>query len=336
MVRAGPAGATARTSTLRGPVRGTSVRAVAATREPESAYMSPSEAPQAVRSELPAAGISLIRAAAVWKRPAGAGTTLPVSELEVHDWRPEQPTLAAYRALVGSLAEMPLAFAQVPIMAMHLDLLSRWSFPIRAIGVVHLGSTIEVLDELPGEEPWDLRAWVSGSRHVRSGLEFDLHGEVSCAGRVRWRSTAVNLSRSRAAAGAEGSTVPGLDTAGTWQAEQPMPVGEGTGRAFGRLTGDVNPIHLHALPARAFGFRRAIAHGWWTTGRSAALLGVDESVPGRRLEIAFHRPVELPSTPVLCSRRESTDGLEFALFPDAPDRSAAQPARALVAGRVTG
>lgn len=33
------------------------------------------------------------------------------------------------------------------------------------------------------------------------------------------------------------------------------------GRRYARVSGDINPIHLHALSARAFGFRRAIAHG---------------------------------------------------------------------------
>lgn len=298
--------------------------------------MSPSEGGQDVRSDLPAPTVSLIRAAAVWKRSANAGTTLPRSELEVRGWRPEQPRLAAYRALLGSVAELPLAYPQVPIMAMHLELLSRWSFPIRAMGMVHQGTRIEVLDELPSTDPWDLRAWVSGGRHVRSGLEFDLQGEVSIAGRIRWRSTAITLARSRAAAGGEASAVPHMDAAGSWQAQRPLPAHEGTGRAFGRLTGDINPIHLHALPARAFGFRRAIAHGWWTTGRVVAELGVDESVPGRRFDVTFHRPIELPSTPVLCSRRGPGDGLEFALFRAAPDESPEQPARALVAGRVSG
>ncbi|HYN57703.1 MAG TPA: MaoC/PaaZ C-terminal domain-containing protein, partial [Motilibacterales bacterium] len=107
-------------------------------------------------------------------------------------------------------------------------------------------------------------------------------------------------------------------------------------RAFGRVTGDINPIHLHAVPARVFGFPSAIAHGWWTTGRAAAELGIDEAVPGRRLEIAFRRPIVLPSTPVLCSRAGIAGGVEFALFPTSPGSAGHEPVRALVSGVVTG
>jgi len=296
--------------------------------------MSPADGSR--RTDLPNYPLSLARAAAPWKRSATAQTMLPEAQTTVTGWVPQRQRTAEYRSLVGSSAEVPLALPQIPVMALHIDLLSQWSFPIKALGMVHLGTVIEVLDELPPDGPWDVRAWVAGGRHVRSGFEFDMHGEVSAQGRVCWRSRAITLSRSKTAAGAEPSTVPTPDASGAWESQTPVRVEEGTGRAFGRVTGDVNPIHMHALPARLFGFRRAIAHGWWTTGRAAALLGVDESMPGRQLSIAFRRPVDLPSTPVLCSRAAADGGVEFALFAAAPSPADDAQPRPLVAGAVSG
>ena len=263
--------------------------------------------------DLPRLPVSIARAAAPWKRAASATTELPAQQSVVAGWRAERSSVAAYRALLGSSAEMPLAFPQVPVMAMTMHLVSKWSFPVRAMGMVHQGSVVECLAALPADEPWDLRVWSSPGRHVRSGLEFDVRGEVVVAGQPRWRSRAVYLSRSRSASGAEQSTVPELAGEGPWAAELALEVPEDTGRAFAAVSGDINPIHLHALPARIFGFRRAIAHGWWTTGRVAALLGLDECVPGRTLEIAYRRPIELPSTPRLCSR-PTDGGVEFAVL----------------------
>ena len=91
------------------------------------------------------------------------------------------------------------------------------------------------------------RGWSSTSR-ARS----------ASTGTLCWRSTSIYLSRSRSASGAEESAVPHLDSAGEWEQEVPIHVPEGTGRAFGRVTGDINPIHLHAVPAKAFGFSKAI------------------------------------------------------------------------------
>ena len=296
--------------------------------------MSPSD--ETSHTDLPNYPLSLARAVAPWKRSANATTVLPDSESMVTGWRPDRERLAAYRSLVGSGAEIPIAFPQLPIMALHIDLLSRWSFPVRALGLIHQGAVIDVLDDVPVGGPWDVRAAVSEGRHVRAGLEFDVSGEVSVGGALCWRSTSTYLSRSRSASGAEESAVPQLDSSGEWEAEVGIPVAEGTGRAFGRVTGDINPIHMHAVPAKAFGFPRAIAHGWWTTGRAAAELGVDEAVPGRRLQIAFRRPIVLPSTPVLCSRSAASGGVEFALFPVSPAAGQDDPVRALVAGVVTG
>jgi hypothetical protein len=296
--------------------------------------MSPSD--ESPRTDLPRYPVSLVRALAPWKRSAAATTVLPESRIEVAGWRPEPQKLAAYRSVVGSDAALPIAFPQLPIMALHIDLLSQWSFPVRALGLVHQGAVIEVLDELPQTGPWEVAAAVSQGRHVRAGLEFDVSGEVGVGGSVLWRSTSTYLSRSRAAAGAQESGVPQVDASGEWEAEVEIPVEEGTGRAFGRVTGDINPIHLHAVPAKAFGFQQAIVHGWWTTGRVAAELGVDEAAPGRRLEITFRRPIVLPSTPVLCSRTGASGGVEFAVFPVSPSAGGAEPVKALVAGAVTG
>ena len=44
------------------------------------------------------------------------------------------------------------------------------------------------------------------------------------------------------------------------------------GRRYAAVSGDRNPIHMHGLTAKAFGFPRAIAHGMWTKARCLAAL----------------------------------------------------------------
>jgi acyl dehydratase len=57
----------------------------------------------------------------------------------------------------------------------------------------------------------------------------------------------------------------------------------------------VNPIHLHALTARAMGFPRAIAHGMWTAARTLSVLGPATAGPSTS-RVWFGKPVLLPST----------------------------------------
>ena len=72
------------------------------------------------------------------------------------------------------------------------------------------------------------------------------------------------------------------------------------GRRYGSVSGDYNPIHLHAMTAKLFGFKRAIAHGMWTLARTLAEVEDDLPADGRVfLEVGFKRPVYLPSTIVL-------------------------------------
>jgi acyl dehydratase len=65
------------------------------------------------------------------------------------------------------------------------------------------------------------------------------------------------------------------------------------GRRYGSVSGDRNPIHIHALTARAFGFKQAIAHGMWTKARALAAL---EPLPDAyTVDVQFKKPIFLPS-----------------------------------------
>jgi acyl dehydratase len=78
-----------------------------------------------------------------------------------------------------------------------------------------------------------------------------------------------------------------------------------TGRRYAAVSGDVNPIHLAAPAARAFGFPRAVAHGMWTAARCLASLE-PRTPDAHEVRLAFRRPVLLPSTVAL--RTHPVDG----------------------------
>ena len=64
-------------------------------------------------------------------------------------------------------------------------------------------------------------------------------------------------------------------------------LGGDLGRRYAAVSGDRNPIHMHALTAKPLGFPAAIAHGMWTKARCLAAL---ES----RLPRLLHRRGPLP------------------------------------------
>jgi acyl dehydratase len=91
-----------------------------------------------------------------------------------------------------------------------------------------------------------------------------------------------------------------------------LTVPEDVGRRYGRVSGDFNPIHVHPLLARLFGFPRAVAHGMWTLGRSLAAL--ESRLPGGAMtvEVSFRRPLFIPAV-VALHWSEGGDGVRFAV-----------------------
>jgi acyl dehydratase len=67
------------------------------------------------------------------------------------------------------------------------------------------------------------------------------------------------------------------------------------GRRYAAVSGDYNPIHVHPLSARLFGFPSAIAHGMWTKARCLAALS-DQLPESFTVEAAFRKPILLPAT----------------------------------------
>ena len=67
------------------------------------------------------------------------------------------------------------------------------------------------------------------------------------------------------------------------------------GRRYAGVSGDSNPIRLHSLTARLFGFPSAIAHGMWTKARCLAAL--ERDLPDAySVDVEFKRPILLPTT----------------------------------------
>ncbi len=130
------------------------------------------------------------------------------------------------------------------------------AFPVKLFGLVHVHNRIAMREPLSADEPAEIRAWIEGHRDTERGQEFDLHTEYVVAGQPCWDETCTFLARKRAPAG-------GAKTTQSKAAEAPDAVAiksssfrapAGLGRRYGIISGDVNPIHMSDLTAKAFGF----------------------------------------------------------------------------------
>src|SRR5690606_13411570 len=77
-----------------------------------------------------------------------------------------------------------------------------------------------------------------------------------------------------------------------YQVQAVWDVSENTGRRYAKTSGDFNLIHIHALTAKAFGIKQAIAYGMWSKARALASLTIPESYEA---DVYFKLPMFLPS-----------------------------------------
>ncbi|WP_294003982.1 MaoC/PaaZ C-terminal domain-containing protein [Streptomyces sp.] len=227
-----------------------------------------------------------------FKKP-GAGVPLPRTRLVLPGIRPDLERLAAYERVCGFATGddgLPVTYPHVLGFPLAMRLMSAREFPLPLLGLVHTSIEIERYAELPGDGTYDLAVHVEELRPHRRGTEAVVVTGVRVGEDVVWESRSTYLARHRTRH--TGETVrnePG----------RPLPVVEewriagDVGRRYGAASGDRNPIHLHPLTARLFGFPRAIAHGMWTVARCLAAHGVPAAADVRA---EFRAPVLLPGT----------------------------------------
>ena len=251
------------------------------------------------------------------RRPSPAATR-PGTRLVLPGRRVDLARLCAYERVCGFPAgegggedTLPLTYPHVLGFPLAMRLMSGPGFPLPLLGLVHTSIEITRHAPLPAHGTYELAVRVDGFRPHRRGTEAVVHTGVRAGdgggggGGVVWESVSTYLARHRVRGG-PGETPapqgPGTD-AGTGAGAGPLPavaewrLADDIGRRYGAVSGDRNPIHLHRLSARLFGFPRAIAHGMWTVARCLAAVGVP---PGGavRARADFRAPVLLPGAVV--------------------------------------
>jgi len=234
----------------------------------------------------------------------------PEIAVERRGVRIDEGWLRDLRALFGAPPDggVPLSTPHVLAGGLQLAVLTDPRFPLRILGAVHVRSTMEVMAPLATSTAYTLRVSLGELREVEKGTEHDLLTElIDEGGAPAWRGVSTNLTLDpKASRGTRGQR-PDLPE-GDDEVRFDVPVD--IGRRYGAVSQDRNPIHLHPLSARLFGFPRAIAHGMWTVGRALSALGHDAGRAFDRLEVAFKRPLFLPGYVAVRSRRDD-DALRF-------------------------
>lgn len=246
--------------------------------------------------------LSLVRGAVTspFKRAGRPGATVPATREVVPPGRAAPAPLAAYSRVCGfaESGTLPLTYPHVLGFPSAMRLMTGRDFPLPVLGLVHTWIEITGHRALHPTDELELTVYAEELTPHRRGTEVTMVTEARLAGELVWESRSGYLSRH--ATGAEAGPPPPPDTPQELPAVAEWRLPADLGRRYGAASGDRNPIHLHPMTARLFGFPRHIAHGMWTVARCLAGAGGqdDAGVPGRIRSVRadFKAPVLLPST----------------------------------------
>lgn len=207
--------------------------------------------------------------------------------------------------------QLPVTYPHQYVHALVMALMTAPSFPFAPMGAVHLRDAITQHRPIGRAESLDLTVEFAARLPHPKGTLVEFRSRANVDAEVVWEETMTVLFRGRDGAPEQspspldGITAP--DGVVQWR------LGTDLGRRFARISGDYNPIHLHPLAAKPFGFPRNIAHGMWSMARCVA--GLQNKLPDAfTVQVEFHKPVILPTTVVFGVASESplTFGLRAA------------------------
>lgn len=246
----------------------------------------------------------------------GRGGALEDVEVRRPTVRIERTRLAAYDRVCGfGLRDaLPATYLHVLVFPLQVALMADRSFPLGLAGLVHVRNRIVQHRPVDAAEILSLCSSARALRPHAKGAQVDLVGEVRVGEELVWEGVSTYLARGASAPGEIESEQPvTVDLGPDARANAVWHVPADMGRRYAAVSGDVNPMHLSSLAAKAFRFPRTLVHGMWT--KAHALAAIEARLPAAyAVDVAFSQPLLLPSVANFVAAQQD-QGWDFAVRP---------------------
>lgn len=222
-------------------------------------------------------------------------STVPVTAYRLADQEVDRSHLLAYQRICGFPVNdvLPPTYPHLLGFPLQARLMAARDFPFPLPGLLHVTNRIVVHRPLTAAERLTLTVRAENLRPHPKGRLVDLVTDVDSDGEPVWQGRSSYLHRGggdpHAARDERGPGVPAGPAAARWRVPGDI------GRRYARVSGDVNPIHLYRLTARAMGLPTTIAHGMWSGARLLASLGPVGYEPST-VRLWFRKPLVIPGT----------------------------------------
>lgn len=228
----------------------------------------------------------------IFKKPKGE-KVLPQVEYVVDSFQVDAKHLKAYNEVCGfkNNGYIPAIYLAVLSQSLQMHMMTTEAFPFAILGLVHIRNQVKQLRKVGVNEQLTLSCKFGDLKPHDKGVQFDFITTVKVGTETVAEALTTYLARQKTSGGAGAkpaeSKAPEYQLASTWD------VSENTGRRYAMTSGDFNLIHIHAVTAKAFGFKQAIAHGMWSKAKALANLNLPDAYEA---DVWFKLPMYLPSS----------------------------------------
>ena len=229
---------------------------------------------------------------------------LPDIEVHLENNKISSEVIKAYNKICGfeTSTTASASYLHAYIFPAQMHLLSQPEVPFPLPGLIHFANSIIQHRPLAIGEEFSVICKFGNLIAHDKGQAFEVLSYIEVSGKRIWEETSIYLFKGKEGIGNvlewEQPTLAENAIKESWSLYQTM------GFDFAKASGDFNPIHLHPLSAKLFGFPRHIIHGMWSVGKILSLF--EKRMPESfEYTVSFKVPIFLPASVIF--RHEKTD-----------------------------
>jgi hypothetical protein len=183
--------------------------------------------------------------------------------------------------------------------------------PFPMPGMVHLSNHIEQLEIIYPSETLRMECTFGKLLNHEKGTAFESIVTLFKGSKVVFKETSVFLYLGKKGIGTDEVFNPSIDITMPVETEKwELPTNMGI--SYAKVSGDFNPIHLHTIGAKLFGFPKHLIHGWYSVSKTVARMQDKLSQP-HELFVSFKKPLFLPGS-VISRIHETNNEITFDLI----------------------
>ena len=238
-------------------------------------------------------------------KPGGINIKHDYSQVKI-----DQDNLSKYKTFLHLKSEIPLSYFYLMAQRAQAALMLKKEFTIAIPGLIHVSNKLEQINSIDYSIPFDLKTSVTaefkneGALVPKFTVEFWQKGikVMTCLSTyLAKRKGGMKRTKTKT----DFSSIANPNHSVNWE------IPNNLGKAYGRASGDKNPLHSSDFFAKLIGFDSSILQGWYGVSRIVKECEEKNNEVYKSIEVDFRSPIFLPSLQKVEWIKESDTKLAF-------------------------